>query len=391
MLLDHGANINLCTKIGTALVRAVRTNEKELVELLMSRGSNTRLGDVRGWTPLHHAADVGLPEIVQLLLQNGVDINSRSRTSETPLWRAAFLGDPPGGKAENFVSVGKLLLEKWADPNVFANEFLGGTALVQSIMRQDDSTFAELLIAHGADVNIPDSCGRTPFYLSAIYGHAGIWCKLAGFNQTTGKQAGHSKDSRLETPTGITAQEYKTSYIREEKITYIGERPAYNSNLKTSYIGESPNGSNVRREETAYIGEEKTTYIGEEANDHDKGKTDYIGEGKTVDNPSYKKEKEYPQGDRPSSDQTKPTSGRESNNLAAIFSPSSAKRSNDQILMEQGIIMERFLGTGKFGEVWKARMHGKLVAVKFLKGASHEDIEEVLEEASLLGSIKVTK
>ena len=40
----------------TALSRATRRNQCAVIELLLSRGADVRVGEAHGWTPLHHAA-----------------------------------------------------------------------------------------------------------------------------------------------------------------------------------------------------------------------------------------------------------------------------------------------------------------------------------------------
>jgi hypothetical protein len=54
-------------------------------------------------------------------------------------------------------------------------------------------------------------------------------------------------------------------------------------------------------------------------------------------------------------------------------------------LMKLGVILNTKIGSGQFGDVWKATMKDEYVAVKFLQNASSESLKELFEEVTLLG------
>ena len=74
-LIEAGADLNERNEEDlTALHMAAKFNELEIVEMLLKAGADQRLKDKHhGWTPLHFAAMVGLPECVKLLLRYPVN------------------------------------------------------------------------------------------------------------------------------------------------------------------------------------------------------------------------------------------------------------------------------------------------------------------------------
>ena len=61
----------------TALSRATRRNQCAVIELLLSRGADVRVGEAHGWTPLHHAALKGHAAAAALLLEAGAVVDAK--------------------------------------------------------------------------------------------------------------------------------------------------------------------------------------------------------------------------------------------------------------------------------------------------------------------------
>lgn len=65
-------------------------NNVELLRELLEAGGDPTTSDVRGWTPLHFAAQEHAVESARLLLQAGADVDARDEWGNTPLWVATF-------------------------------------------------------------------------------------------------------------------------------------------------------------------------------------------------------------------------------------------------------------------------------------------------------------
>jgi len=152
-LLDHGANINLKSRVGTPLHGATSNGNKAMVELLLDRGADVNATDGTGGTALHIAAENGFLAVAEVLLGHYADVNARNSQANgerTPLHRAAARGN---------VEVLKLLIARGADINAKATD--GSTPLGDAVgSGQLDSVKA--LLAAKADPDIADNKGRTP-------------------------------------------------------------------------------------------------------------------------------------------------------------------------------------------------------------------------------------
>ena len=108
----------------TALLQAILTKSKPLVELLIDEGADikraARLGLKR--TPLQQACEIGAIEIIDLLLEKGVDVNEAPalRGGATSLQLCAIKG---------FCGIAEKLLKLGADVHALPSEVNGRTAL----------------------------------------------------------------------------------------------------------------------------------------------------------------------------------------------------------------------------------------------------------------------
>jgi len=79
-LIKAGANINAKDNNGiTALMRASRYGEVEVVKLLIEAGADN------GYTALMEASDNNYVEVVKLLIENGANINVKDKFGNTAL------------------------------------------------------------------------------------------------------------------------------------------------------------------------------------------------------------------------------------------------------------------------------------------------------------------
>lgn len=91
--INDGADVNaLDTRTSRngrrALNWAAWYNHADAVKELIERGADIDGVNLTGFTPIHHAAEAGSPEVASVLIEAGADVNLPSFAGETPLQRA---------------------------------------------------------------------------------------------------------------------------------------------------------------------------------------------------------------------------------------------------------------------------------------------------------------
>lgn len=113
------------------------------------RGSNVKLKNKQGRTPLHSAAAAGHVKLVQYLLKEGADINATGRFGETPLHCAAAAG---------YTDIVRILVEEGAE--IMCRKKDGQTPL-HSAAASGHCAVVNLLLEAGADICATDKDGLT--------------------------------------------------------------------------------------------------------------------------------------------------------------------------------------------------------------------------------------
>jgi len=147
---------------GASLHVAVIMEDLRAIRLLHEYGADLETPNrLSGAHPLHVAADIGMPPVVNLLVDLGADLEARDGLGRTPLIQAAIAGNS---------AVVSVLLAAGAEADA-AEPNQGTTALHLAAFR-DRREVIELLLAHGAEVDAGDRNGETPLFWAIGRGHA---------------------------------------------------------------------------------------------------------------------------------------------------------------------------------------------------------------------------
>ncbi|KTD87474.1 hypothetical protein UQ64_11720 [Paenibacillus etheri] len=156
-LLADGADIDATDNDGrTSAVIAVHTNQLDIFKFLLEKGANINIRDNRSDNPLLYAGAEGMLDFVKVSVAAGADTSILNRFGGTALIPAADRGH---------VDIVEELLTT-SDVNIDHVNNLGWTALLEAIILGDGGeehqAIVQLLIHHGADINIADSNGISP-------------------------------------------------------------------------------------------------------------------------------------------------------------------------------------------------------------------------------------
>jgi ankyrin repeat protein len=228
-LVARGADVNARRVDGTtALHAAVQADRLDLVTTLLEAGASPAAADRYGVTPLYLASLNGSAGVIARLLDAGVDPDTADPTGETALMTAARTGVPEAMRVlldrgarvdarepefqqtalmiaarEGHAAAVRLLLERKADPNAQTRkgptpnfvppckgtgcgsegvginrggvpdrgrrlEAKGGMTPLLYAARDGHVDVARLLVAAGADVELPDANGIRPLLTAAL-------------------------------------------------------------------------------------------------------------------------------------------------------------------------------------------------------------------------------
>ena len=182
VLLNHDADVD-ATKMGadseedTCLNIACKRGDIEMIRLLLKYGADMTVYNREGYSPFTTAYKKGNKEAINLFLEHGIDLNDNEsrwccqkgdsdewvpmKDQLTPLMRAC---------SKNDISMIKRLLTHGADPSVISESEDGLYEVTSAVLLAlDNEEILQLLLDHGADVNITDSYGNNALLYMLSY------------------------------------------------------------------------------------------------------------------------------------------------------------------------------------------------------------------------------
>lgn len=131
----NAGSINACDIDGrTQLVNATIEGNVDLVRTLISKGADVNLVDSNGWSALHFAAQGFDHQIASLLLEHSAQVDAQDVEGNTPLSNAVFNSKGQGDLIE-------LLLSHGADMNLKNKHGVSPLDLAKSIGNYDVAQF----------------------------------------------------------------------------------------------------------------------------------------------------------------------------------------------------------------------------------------------------------
>jgi len=190
VMLSRGSDVNQANGKGkTALMMAASSGRTDTAKVLLARGAAVDAQDVDGMTALMVAASGGFTDTSKLLLQNGANINAQNKYGVTPIANAVFFGHPETVRA---LLAHNVRVERGAaEEAMLIAAGLGHTSIVESLLNfgvdinargkkqrnalmaavsfNHPATVAALLARH-ADLDARDDDGKTALMIAE---HAG--------------------------------------------------------------------------------------------------------------------------------------------------------------------------------------------------------------------------
>lgn len=162
--LIAGLDVNVRDEITgtTALDQAVDNGNREMVELLLSRGADVKKKNESGRTVLMRLDGDATIDLMWDLINAGAEVNVKSETGDTALMAAAY---------QDNVELLKALLEAGADVNSTDED--GQTALMIAAENGKLQNVRALVLA-GADINLVDTEGKNALVLAIEGQHSTI-------------------------------------------------------------------------------------------------------------------------------------------------------------------------------------------------------------------------
>lgn len=178
-----------------------------------------------GWTPLHRAAQFGHHEILDFLISRGSDLESRTVLGMTPLYIAV---------SQERAETVDLLLERGAD--LFAVR-ADGESVLHLAASVGNLQIVDYLISAGLGVNDTRRFGITPLHLAAAFGHLPVVESLVDRGAEVNSI---NENGRTALDLARAAGEDRVAELLLARGATPG--PGMNGRLVGDYLGQAPPG-----------------------------------------------------------------------------------------------------------------------------------------------------
>ncbi|XP_077191534.1 protein phosphatase 1 regulatory inhibitor subunit 16B [Paroedura picta] len=188
-LLNNNFSPDLCNEDGlTALHQCCIDNYEEIVKLLLNHGANVNSKDNELWTPLHAAATCGHINLVKILIQHGADLLAVNADGNMPYDLCE--DEPTLDVIETCMAYQGITQEKInemraAPEQAMINNITELIATGQDLNAADEQGAtllhiasangylhaAEILLDHGARLDLQDWDSWEPLHAAAFWGH----------------------------------------------------------------------------------------------------------------------------------------------------------------------------------------------------------------------------
>ena len=257
--LNNGGNVNAATPLGTtALMWAVRNNDKEMVALLLEAGADVNITNSEDKTVLDIAQNLEIAQDIRNML-------NKARPTLPDLWAKnepkteidIFVHTVSTKKIEEYLKKG-LSIDVYCKKDLPPSEpysYMKYTALLEACMTKKISK-ALFLIRKGANVNLPvilgedtEENGKSPLMYAAWFKSYTLMEELlkAGADMDYRTSAGESVWENKSTVTWLTEYKIKSANERFYKAAIDGDTsyvinnlPKTNDNTKIKSFVNTP-------------------------------------------------------------------------------------------------------------------------------------------------------
>lgn len=137
---------------------AVKANDlKTVSDILKNKKADPNVLNISGFSPLHLAAQAGLPDMIELLVKNGAQLEQKCATlKQTPLEKAVTFSKPEAVKK---------LIQLGADSKRYNHE---GWALIHVVAQRNNPELMAAFLQAGVDGNTPTQNGSSPIQVAVV-------------------------------------------------------------------------------------------------------------------------------------------------------------------------------------------------------------------------------